>query len=688
MHLDELTKLIDAEVSTGELLAGVEAIQGIDRQFTYPKFMESARLVARKLADFGLESRVFEQPADGVTRMGDWTMPLAWDCREATLELLAPDAVRGKMLCRRSQDANSVVMWCAPTPPEGVTAEIVGPLIQQVTRKPEGVEVSFLMSDAKGPRPIRDGELSGKIVFTTASPRNVKMLLHGAGAAGIISSFMPKDQPLPENRFWVNGWADDPNDWAFTARDTPVWCFMLTPRQGDELAALLAAGPVRARAMVDSRIYEGVLPAASGVIKGQSREEILVLGHQFEIGADDSASGCAVMLEAARVLARLISKGLLPEPRRSVRFLFMSECYGSMAYTLSNPHLVRRTLAGMNLDCVGGDQRKVNMPLPVSMTPPANPSVADTLILRLCKGYLRKRDPYFSWFTAPFVPCDSTIGDPMIGIPLVYLGGKDRFWHTTADTIDKIDPQALARVAVLAASYAYTLAASGSEEAEWLAEEAAADGREELARASATRAAELRAATSAARGEVLWTALDELAHRRDIIIERVRSAQKFAAHAERREFRTALRPMINQIKKHSKLEESYLTRLAARLATEAGEAPAAPKPPERPSWWAEAERVVPVRKVPGTITLEQVPAAERNEFPTGRWSTAITNITFRCDGKRTLAEAVRMAVLDTGGSERLGKLDVAAYFRFLERHGLVELRPAKAKSKAAPKTGS
>ena len=406
MHLDELTRLIDAEISTGELLAGMEAIQGLDRHFTYPKFMESARLVVRKLADCGLESRLLEQPADGVTRMGDWTMPMAWDCREASFELLAPDGSAGKMLCRRSQDPNSVVMWSAPTPPEGVTAGMVGPVRVELDRSGPEPRVQWLIDEPEGARALRDGELSGKIVFTTANPRSIKPLLIREKAAGVVSSFMPKDQPLPENRFWVNGWADDPNDWAFTSRDTPMWGFMLTPRQGEELASALAAGPVSARAVVDSRIYEGVLPAATGLLRGQSREEILVLGHQFEIGADDSASGCAVMLEAARVLAGLVSRGMLPEPRRSIRFLFMSECYGSMAYAMMNPQLVRRTLGGMNLDCVGGDQRKVGMPLPVSMTPPANPTVADTLILRLCRGYLRKRDPHFSWFPEPFVPCD------------------------------------------------------------------------------------------------------------------------------------------------------------------------------------------------------------------------------------------------------------------------------------------
>ncbi|HOX07781.1 MAG TPA: DUF4910 domain-containing protein [Planctomycetota bacterium] len=677
MHLDELTRLIDAEVSTSELVASIEAIQGMDRHFTYPKFMESARWVEHRLSGSGLDSRVLEQPADGTTRMGDWTMPMAWDCREAVLELLKPDGSVSRVLCKRSQDPNCTVMWSAPTPPEGVKAAVIGPLEFNNGKANGATGPEFMLAERGGRRPIKGGELAGKIVFTTLNPRNVKTFLAEQKAAGVISSFMPRNQPLPENRFWVNGWADDSGGWAFTAQDTPMWGFMLTPRQGEELASLLAAGPVQARASVDSRIYEGVLPAATGLLRGQSREEILILGHQFEIGADDSASGCAVMLEAARILSGLVSRGLLPQPRRSIRFLFMSECYGSMAYAVMNPQLAGRTLAGMNLDCVGGDQRKVDMGLPVSLTPPSNPSVADTLILRLCRGYLRWRDPFFAWTTAAFTPCDSTISDPLIGIPVVYLGGKDRFWHTTADTIDKIDPEATARVAVLAASYAYYLAAAGSEEAEWLAEETAADGRAELARLGGALAGDLRRAAPAERGRVLGAAVEALEHCQDVAAERVRSAQKFAAHAERREFRAALRPMISQIKKQTRLEQGHLVRLAERLASETEEGRPLPQAPARPAWWEEAGRVIPTRLVPGTITLDSVPMAKREGFYSPRWSTWLANVLFRCDGRRTLAEACRLGTLDSGKPDVGSSFEPVRFFRFLERHGLVELRPAK-----------
>ena len=680
MQLDEITSLIDSEVSSGELIANVEAVLTIDRFFTFPKFMESARMVARKLADCGLESRVLEQPADGESRVGDWTMPLAWDCREAVLELLAPEA---RVLCRRSQDPNCTVMWSAPTGPGGVEAEVVGPLVGNFDRKTKKQETLIVERD--GPRPVREGDLAGKIVYTTSDPRRIKRLLIDSKALGVISSFMPKRRELPDNRFWVNGWSDDPGAWAFTAQDTPMWGFVLTPAEGDELEKLLAAGPVRVRATVDSRLYAGVLPAATGLLRGDSNEEILSLGHQFEVGADDNASAAAVMLESARILGKLISEGKLPRPRRSLRYLFVSECYGSMAYAEMNPRLTRRTLAAMNLDCVGGHQRLTEMPMPVHMSAPANPSVAETLILRLCTGYLAKRDPYFAWHKVPFEPCDSSICDPAIGIPTVYLGGKDKFWHTNADTIDKIDPEATSRAAVLAASFAYFLASAGSEEAEWLAEEAAADGRARLAELGAAWAAELRAAEPAGLGAVLGRAAETLAHARDVAADRVRSSQKFSARTERSEFRAALRPMVSRLRKQAQLEEAYLQKLAARLADEAappGAAAPVAQPPERPEWWSEAEGLVPVRNFTGCATLDGIPRDQREGITSHRWVPSTTSVLFRCDGKRTLAEAVRLGLLD---SPEAGKTvtDFLKLFRLLERHGLVELRPARKRVLAA-----
>jgi Peptidase family M28 len=669
LRLNDIAKLIDNEVSTTDLMTNIEAIQSIDRQFTFPAFMESAKFVTEKLKGYGCQSRVLRQPADGKTRMGDWTMPMAWDCNEATLDVVVGSG-KPKRLCTRSEDPNSLVMWSAPTSPEEVVAEVVGP----IRLKRENGAVAALIGPEGSQRPLTPGELTGKVAFVVTDPRQIKSVLVEQKVAGAITCFNPYAERLPHNRAWINGWCDTPGGWAFTAKDTPMWCFMLTPAQGIELETQLNAGKVTATAKVDSRLYEGVLPAATGVFPGKSNEEILTLGHQFEIGADDSASGCAVMLEAARILSKLIGEGKLPAPQRSMRWLFMSECYGSMAYCTMNRAQVKRTLAGMNIDCVGGDQRKTQMPLPISLSPQGNPSVGDTVIRRLRDGYLAERDPYFSSFYAPFVPCDSTIGDPEFDIPVVYLGGQDCFWHTTADTLDKIDPEATARVAVLAASYAYFLASATSPEAEWLAEETCADGRSELMASAAGFAEELRNAELKELGEILGRAEEVLLHGRDVVSQRVRNAQKFATRSERREFRAAVRPMVSLVKKTVKEQLAYLNKLAARLADDAGQDAPLAAAPQRPSWWSQAEKITPVRLLAGTFTLDEVPLAEREGFPSPRWITVIACIFFRCDGQTTLAEACRLGLLDDGMDPASLGMDMVKFCKMLEKHGLLKLR--------------
>ncbi len=61
------------------------------------------------------------------------------------------------------------------------------------------------------------------------------------------------------------------------------------------------------------------------------------------------------------------------------------------------------------------------------------------------------------------------LSDPAVGVPSpLLIQWPDRFYHTSLDTQDKVDPQMLARVGKVAGTYAYFLALAGCEEATWL----------------------------------------------------------------------------------------------------------------------------------------------------------------------------------------------------------------------------
>jgi len=662
----ELVAAVEPVVSTGELLKNVEALRSTDRWFTFPKFMETALYIRRRLKDAGLRAEILEHPADGRTAVGDWVMPLAWDAGEATLTLLAPDARAGEVLARRSECPPALCMYSAPTPAGGVECDLL-----DVDETIDAVGKGSLEADRPQAlaRALKERGLAGHAAFTRRDPRNIKAAVAHAGGIGIVSAFSPDPEGLPEETFWVNGWSDRIGGWVATAHDSRLWGFMLTPRGGEGMAALLAAGGVRVRAEVDARLYEGVLPLVSGLLAGETADEVLCVGHVFEQGANDNASGGSAMLEAARVLARLVERGALPRPRRGIRFLFVQECYGTLAYAVGNAARLAHTAAALNLDCVGENQRLCRMPMPVNGCPHANPSVAETAMLRLCEEYLHRRDPYFAWYPERFSLGDTLIADPAFGVPCVYLGGKDRFWHTTADTLDKIDPDALALVTVVSAVYLHALASAGRREAAALGEEAAARARGDLARLASRFAARLADVSGGRRAEVLREAAERLAYLRDVRIAQVHSAVHLAARDERLETRGDLREPIRRLRRAAREEGAHLARLARRFAAEAGEPEPVGAEPAEPAPAGALARV-PVRLVAGPVSLDTLSDEELEGRPSPRWSGKLTSALFWCDGRRKLAEVLRLARLETGRPTE----DLAGDFEFLERRGLVELR--------------
>ena len=44
--------------------------------------------------EWNVRARPFELPADGKTVLGDWKMPLGWECPTATLEIIDPFELR------------------------------------------------------------------------------------------------------------------------------------------------------------------------------------------------------------------------------------------------------------------------------------------------------------------------------------------------------------------------------------------------------------------------------------------------------------------------------------------------------------------------------------------------------------------------------------------------------------------
>src|SRR5205085_6450386 len=124
-----LLQTLREETNPGQAARDVRTIWETDRWFTFPKFEETAKNVAAIMRRAGLEDvEIGTPPADGVTQGGFWTMPLAWDVKAGTLEIVEPVVPAAQRILADYQKVPaSLCMWSGPTPSGGVTADVVLP---------------------------------------------------------------------------------------------------------------------------------------------------------------------------------------------------------------------------------------------------------------------------------------------------------------------------------------------------------------------------------------------------------------------------------------------------------------------------------------------------------------------------------------------------------------------------------
>ncbi|HVH72347.1 MAG TPA: M28 family peptidase, partial [Candidatus Dormibacteraeota bacterium] len=398
--LGQLLQTIRSEVKAEEAMDFMRQVYSTDRWFTFPKFHETAEYVKQSMKGIGLEDvELSGAPADGSTQAGFWTMPLAWDVKAARLEIVDPP-LSGDIatLADYQKIPASLGMWSGATPPEGVTAEVVNLSAADLSK-------------------IAQLDLRGKLVLIGQNPAGFKWALVKAGAMGAINTFT-ENPSLQDGRQWINAWGD--HGWGFTKGSTPLLSFSISPREGALVQKLLAErGVVRVKATVDSHYYSGTYPYVTGLIRGSRPEEVLTLGHSFEQGAQDNATGVAAMLESLATVNRLILSGKLPRPKRSLRLLTMGELYGSMYYIETHPDRIRRTVAALCMDTPAASYDLAGTEYTFYMNPHAAKSYTDAFILRIAQEYFSQ--VHRPWHEHQSMSgTDTYLSEPMINVPTVW----------------------------------------------------------------------------------------------------------------------------------------------------------------------------------------------------------------------------------------------------------------------------
>jgi aminopeptidase YwaD len=456
------TRAIAGEVSGSAAKRTVQALSLHHRMRGSEGYRAAAELIRDRLAAYGLEEvEILSLPADGKIFYGTQRSRPAWNASFA--ELWEEKKEGGQWV-----KAERVASW----------AEQPISLAQDsVSGRAEGELVDVGAGTSEGD--YRGREVRGKLVLVSAQPGEAAPLAIGRfGAAGLVSWAQNQKQA------W---WGEDQSLIRWGHLDTwedPTFAFMVSPARAHAWQARLARGEVlRLHATVEAGRSPGSYLIPTAVIAGRDRSHEIVFSCHLDHpspGANDNASGCAGILEAARSLMRLIADSKLPRPERTIRFIWPCEVECTMALLNGRPEFARRTLATVHLDMIGGDTEKTKSILRVEGSPPSLPSFVGDVGFALARWVNAQSLTYADSGAADWPLIDpegdkralqAKVGGFSEGsdhdvwaegswrVPVIYVADwPDRYIHTQRDVPANLDPTKMKRAIFIAAASGWVLA--------------------------------------------------------------------------------------------------------------------------------------------------------------------------------------------------------------------------------------
>jgi hypothetical protein len=475
------------ELSGETAKRNLEGIARFHRQRGSTGFHSAAELVAERLRAYGLSDvAILQFPADGKIFYGTQRSRPAWDAEFAELREISPEIVgaggRGpdgkhawagdSMLGHEkpiaSYEAEPVVLA-----EDSESADVVA----EVVNVGEGTKES----DYSGK------DVKRKIVLVSAQPGAVQDLAVGKfGAAGIVS--------FAQNQ--KTAWSGDDQNlirWGHLETFSPnkTFAFMVALKTAHALKERLAKGEkITLHAVVKAGQHPGNYEVVTAAILGADAKlkdaEIAFschLDHQRP-GANDNASGCVTILEVARTLQKLIGEKKLPQPARTVRFIFPPEIEGTMALLNAKPEFAKRIKAVIHMDMVGGGL-ETKAVFHVTRGPMSLPSFVHDVAWSFAEWVNEEsynfaatgeaeypmtapaggKEPLRAEYSAYTMGSDHDVyQDSSFGIPTIYLNDwPDRYIHTNFDSAANIDPTKLKRAAFIGTASGYFLALNSNE---------------------------------------------------------------------------------------------------------------------------------------------------------------------------------------------------------------------------------
>jgi aminopeptidase YwaD len=447
------------ELSGETALRNLEGIARFHRQRGSDGFRAAAELVAERAHAYGLSGvAILQFPADGKIFYGTQRSRPAWDAQSGELR----DVGQDRKLA--SFEAEPVALA-----EDSESADVTAPLVD--------------IGDGTREADYAGKSVKGKLVLTTSQPGAVQELAVGKhGAVGIVSSAQN------QKTAW---WGEDENlvRWGHLETFSPykTFAFMLSLNTARALRERLRKGEeVQLHATVKAGQHPGSYLVVTATIPGADPkldEEIAFschLDHQRP-GANDNASGCVAILEAARALQKLIKEGKLSRPARTLRFFWPPEIEGTTTLLNARPDLAARIKAVVHMDMVGGGPATKAV-FHVTRGPMSLPSFVHDVAWAFAAFVNDQSYRYAATGTADY-PLAAPAGgkEPLLAQPSPFTGGSDhvvyqdssfsipaiylndwpdRYIHTNFDTAANIDPTKLLRAAFIGAASGYALAST------------------------------------------------------------------------------------------------------------------------------------------------------------------------------------------------------------------------------------
>lgn len=453
----ELFEKVSKSVSGTRAKEDVKRIIQNHRVQATKGYSDAAKYIKEELESAGITNiKVHKYKSDGKKRYNAFTSPMSWTVKSGILKMIKPYELN---LADYSEIPTSL-----------------STLSNGGSWSGELIDAGSGLTDDD----YANIDVEGKIVFAYGYAGRVhRQSVIKRGAFGVV--IRPSDSDRPEMRDAVryNGLWPKKEE-----RKKVGFGFQLSRSNSEVIMNLLDSGEkVIVTAEVKAKLHSGKLWIISAVIEGKEKDsgQFVLIAHldHYRPGANDNASGSAALLEIARGLNGMISSGTIERPRRSIRFLWVPEHFGTMAYLSKDFGELEGAICGINLDMVGENTKLTDTRLDLILTPASAPTFFNDLIVEVVKEVQRKEpvsstgsDNLFEYDVKKFMlgSDHDMLNDPMIGIPTVALGyWSDRYHHTNEDSFDKIDATTLKRNMIIGAYSALWIANAGDAEADDLA---------------------------------------------------------------------------------------------------------------------------------------------------------------------------------------------------------------------------